>query len=277
MIDMKKIIVITGGTGGIGYAAAIAFAKQGNDIIFQGRDVEKGKKIAGELSNMNGSAAKFIAADVSSIDGIKTLAAEVKKLTNKIDILIHSTGTFNSERRETKDGFYESFTVNYLCKFILDNLLIEELKHGKGRVIIVGGPLKKNAAIHFDDLQMKTNYSLMKSRGQNQLAVHMHVQEFSKRNNSIPINVINPGLVKTGIDRNVKGAMKFLMSVLVPLIGNSSESAIVNIMELAKTDSGESGCYYPKVAKPSAKEKINLDSSISSKLWEESMKIAKLN
>ena len=42
---MKKTIVITGGTGGIGYAAATALAKQGNDIIFQGRDVEKGKKI----------------------------------------------------------------------------------------------------------------------------------------------------------------------------------------------------------------------------------------
>lgn len=274
---MKKTIVITGGTGGIGHAAAIALAKQGNDIIFQGRDAEKGKKIAGELSKMNGATAKFIAADVSTIDGIKTFAAEVKKLTNKIDILIHSTGTFNSERRETKDGFYESFTVNYLCKFMLDNLLLDELKQGEGSIIIVGGPLMKNAAIYFDDLQMKTKYSLMKSRGQNMLAVHMHAQEFAKRNSSIPINVINPGLVKTGIDRNVKGVMKLFMSVLVPIIGNSAEKAIVNIMELAKSGSRESGYYYPKVAKPAAKEKINLDASVASKLWDESMKIGRLN
>ena len=187
---MRKTIVITGGTGGIGYAVAIALAKQGNDIIFHGRDVEKGEKIAGELSTLNGTTAKFIAADVSTIEGIKTLVQEIKKQTNKIDVLIHSTGTFNSDRRETVDGCYESFTVNYLCKFILDSLLLEELKVGNGRVIIVGGRLKRNAVIDFDDLQMKSNYSLSKSRGQNMLAIYMHTQEFAKRNNSIPINVI---------------------------------------------------------------------------------------
>jgi len=85
-----KSIIITGGTGGIGRAAVIAFAKQGNDIIFQGCNAEKGKKIAEELSKMSGSSAKFIAADVSTIDGIKSLAVEIKKLSNKIDILINS-------------------------------------------------------------------------------------------------------------------------------------------------------------------------------------------
>lgn len=274
---MKKTIVIIGGTGGIGHATAKALAKLGNDIIFQGRDAEKGRKIVGELSKINGSTAKFIAANVSTIDGIKTLAAGIKKLTNKIDILIHSNGTFNSERRETKDGLYESFTVNYLCKFMLDNLLLDELKKSEGRIIIVGVPLLKNAAINFDDLQMKTKYSFMKSRSQNMLAVHMHAQEFSKRNNLIPINIINPGFVKTGIYRNLKGPMKFFMRVIELFIGNSSEEAIVNIMELAKTDSKESGYFYPKVAQPAAKEKINLDASVASKLWDESMLIGKLN
>jgi len=273
---MKKTIVITGGTGGIGHTAAIAFAKQGNDIIFQGRDVEKGNKFAEELSKMNGSTAKFIAADVSTIDGIKTFAAEVKKLTNKIALFIHSIGTFNSERRETKDGFYESFTVNYLCKFMLDHLLLEELKHGEGRIIIVGARLMKNAVINFDDLQMKSKYSIKKSRGQNMLAVYLHVQEFTKRNNSIPMNVINPGFVKTNIYRNLKGPMKLFMSILELFISNSPEEAIVNILELAKTDSRESGYFYPKVAKPEIRVKIDLDASVASKLWDESMLIGKL-
>jgi len=185
--------------------------------------------------------------------------------------LIHSTGTFNSERRETIDGFYESFKVNYLCKFMLDTLLLEELKKGIGRVIIVGTRLSKNAAINFDDLQMKTNYSLSKSRGQNMLAVYMHAQEFTKR------NIINPGFVKTGIYRNLKGVMKFFMNVVELLISNSAEDAIVNILELAQTDSKDSCYFYPTVAKPKVKEKINVDESIASMLWDESMMIVKLN
>jgi len=47
-------------------------------------------------------------------------------------------------------------------------------------------------------------------------------------------------------------------------------------MELADTDSKESGYFYPKVATPATKEKINLDAAIASKLWDESMKIGKL-
>jgi NAD(P)-dependent dehydrogenase (short-subunit alcohol dehydrogenase family) len=274
---MRKTIVITGGTGGIGHAAAKAFAKEGNDLIFQGRDAEKGNRIAGELSKMNGSTATFIAADVSTIDGIKTFAAEVKKLTTEIGLLIHSSGTFNSERRETKDGFYESFTVNYLCKFMLDHLLLEELKKGKGRVINVGARLMKNAAINFDDLQMKTRYSISKSRGQNMLAVYMHAQEFTKRNHSIPINIINPGFVKTNIYRNLKGPMKLFMSILELFMSNSAEEAIVNILELAQTDSKDSGYFYPTVAKPAIKEKIDFDASVASRLWDESLMMGKLN
>lgn len=275
---MKKTIVITGGTGGIGYAVAVALAKKGNNIIFQGRDTVKGGQIAGELSKINGTTATFIAADVSTIEGIKHLAKEVKKLTNRIDILIQATGTLNSERRETIDGLYGSFAVNYLCKFMLDDLLIEELKRAQGRIIIVGGPLRKGATVNFDDLQMKIKYTLMKSIGQNMLAIHMHAQEFHKRYGSlIPINVVNAGVVKTGIDRNVKGGMKFLFTVFGPLIGNSVEKAILNILALTETNSKDSGYFFPEVAKPTVKEQINLDEFTASKLWEESIKIGKQN
>lgn len=275
---MKKTIVITGGTGGIGYAVARQLAQEGNDIIFQGRDIEKGQKIARELSGINGSNARFIAADVSTVSGIKSLATAIKKLTDTIDILIQATGALNSERCETEDGLYGSFAVNYLCKFMLNHLLLDELKCGRGKIIIVGGPLRKGAAINFNDLSMKTNYSLMKSIGQNMLSIHMHTQEFSKRHgHSVSINVVNAGMVKTGIDRNVKGFMKMIFLVFGPIVANSTKKAIVNIMELTKTNSKDSGYFYPKVAKPLIKEKINLDPSISKKLWDESTKIGKLN
>lgn len=274
---MKKTIVITGGTGGIGRAVAIALAKQGNDIIFQGRDANKGEKIAGELLKMNGTTARFIAADVSTVAGIKKLAAEIKKLTSKIDIFIQATGVLNSQRCETEDGLYGSFAVNYLCKFMLDHLLLDELKLGQGRIIIVGGPLRKGAAINFGDLHMKTNYSLFKSIGQNQLAIHMHAMEFSKRHGSIPVNVVNAGMVKTGIDRNVKGIMKLVFVLLGPILANSIEKAIVNVITLAGSDTKDSGYFYPKVAIPAIKEEIVLDAGVSLKLWEESLRIGNLN
>jgi NAD(P)-dependent dehydrogenase (short-subunit alcohol dehydrogenase family) len=274
---MKRTILVIGGTGGIGKAVAFALAKQGNDFIIQGRDIEKGKTIVAEISKLNGSTATFIAADMHSVESIKNLAAEIKKLTTKIDIAIYSSGTLNSVRKESKDGLDEGFLVNYLNKFMLDTLLLEELKRGEGRIIIVGAPLMKNAAINFDDLHSKNNYALFKAMGQAMLAVHMHVQEFAKRNGAHPsINVINPGVVKSGIDRNVTGFLKVMLRAFGPLISNSSEKAVVNIMELATTKNIESGYFYPKVAKPEAKVKVSLDAATATKLWDESLNLAKL-
>ena len=190
---------------------------------------------------------------------------------------IYSTGTLNSERRETADGLNESFTVNYLCKFMLDNLLLDALKRGEGRIIIVGAPLMKGATINLNDLQMKTNYALVKSMGQNMLAVHMHAQELPRNGSAVTINVVHPGVVKTGIDRNVKGVLRFLFGVFGPLISNSLEKAIANILALVNAGSVESGYFYPKLAKPEVKEKINLDASTASKLWDESMRLGRLN
>jgi NAD(P)-dependent dehydrogenase (short-subunit alcohol dehydrogenase family) len=275
-IPMKKTVVILGGTGGIGEAAALALAKQGNDVIIQGRDTEKGKKIADAITQAGGTA-QFINSAISSVEDVKNIASEIKKLTNKIDVLILSTGTLNSDRKETKDGLEEGFLVNYLSKFIVDSLLLNELKNGEGRIIIVGAPLMKSAAINFNDLQLKNDYSLMKGMGQNMLAVHMHAQEFAKKYGNKPsINVIHPGVVKSGIGRNLKGGMKFFVNVFTPLIGNSPEKAVVNILDVANTEKIESGYFYPKVAKPEAKQKIELDSTVAGKVWEESQKIAKL-
>lgn len=274
---MKKTIVITGATGGIGKATVLTLAKQGHHIIIQGRNAEKGKDIVNEVSNINGATCKFIQANISTINEIKEFAEEVKKLTGKIDILIHSAGTLNSKRRETKEGLDEVFVVNYLCKFILNNALYEELKKGEGKIIIVGAPLMKGARFDFNDLQLKSNYSLTRRMGQNKLAIHMHAQEFAKRNGVHPsINVIHPGVIRTGIDRNLNGFSKIAFGLLSLFKSNSTEKAIANILDIVSTSTVGSGYFYPELAAPLAKQKINLDAATAARLWEESLKIAKI-
>ena len=77
---MKKTIFITGGTGGIGRAAALALAKQGHDIIIHGRDIQKGKNILNDLLQKTKADIKLVTADISSLQGIHQLADEVKKV-----------------------------------------------------------------------------------------------------------------------------------------------------------------------------------------------------
>jgi hypothetical protein len=105
----------------------------------------------------------------------------------------------------------------------------------------------------------------------------MHAQEFAKRNGIHPsINVIHPGVIKTGIDRNLNWLGKLAFYMLELIKGNSLERALANILELASTNTIESGYFYPKLAKPFIKEKINFDAAIAARLWEDSLTIAKI-
>ncbi|HWN40492.1 MAG TPA: SDR family NAD(P)-dependent oxidoreductase, partial [Gammaproteobacteria bacterium] len=73
-----KVCVITGGTDGIGKAAAHGLAIQGARLLVHGRDPDKGARAVAELKSRSGnSAIEFLAADFSSLEEVQRFAAAV--------------------------------------------------------------------------------------------------------------------------------------------------------------------------------------------------------
>jgi NAD(P)-dependent dehydrogenase (short-subunit alcohol dehydrogenase family) len=90
-----KVAVVTGGTGGIGYAAAEELIAHGAKVIITGRDGKSLEKAADALG------ATGIVADHSRLAEIDKLAAEIKKQFGKIDILFLNAGITNFSPLET--------------------------------------------------------------------------------------------------------------------------------------------------------------------------------
>ncbi|MBL4707016.1 MAG: SDR family oxidoreductase [Flavobacteriales bacterium] len=89
MSDLKnKVAVITGGNSGIGYATAKLLKQRGASVIISGRSEERVKKAAAELGVTG-----YIA-DVSKLDQLDKLVAEVKADKGSIDILFVNAGIF---------------------------------------------------------------------------------------------------------------------------------------------------------------------------------------
>jgi NADP-dependent 3-hydroxy acid dehydrogenase YdfG len=86
-----KIVLIVGGTGGIGSATAKIFSEQGAKVVIAGRNRSKAEEIAKEL-NGNGGDAYAITVDVTNPVSVDTMTKEVESGLGKIDVLVNAFG-----------------------------------------------------------------------------------------------------------------------------------------------------------------------------------------
>jgi NAD(P)-dependent dehydrogenase (short-subunit alcohol dehydrogenase family) len=88
-----KVALVTGGTSGIGRAAAVAFAREGARVALTGRDAERGDEVAAEIAGAGGDA-MFVQADVRlAEDCLRTVERTVGAF-GAVDVLFNNAGVF---------------------------------------------------------------------------------------------------------------------------------------------------------------------------------------
>ena len=126
------VCVITGGTDGIGKAAAHALALQGAKLLIHGRDPEKGARAVAEIkARSHNPAVEFLQADFSSLADVRRLAVMLVDRAPRIDVLINNAGGMFARRKLSQDGYEMTFAVNHLAPFLLTHLLLGALQGGK--------------------------------------------------------------------------------------------------------------------------------------------------
>ncbi|MEU2619569.1 glucose 1-dehydrogenase [Streptomyces sp. NPDC007157] len=86
------VVLITGALTGIGRAAAVAFARQGANVVVTGRRDEAGKALVEELREL-GSWAEFINADVRNEDEVRAMVDETVTRFGRLDVAVNNAGT----------------------------------------------------------------------------------------------------------------------------------------------------------------------------------------
>lgn len=95
MLDFSdKVVLIAGGTSGIGLAAAEQFVRQGAAVVVAGRSPDKGEAAVNALVAGGGRAA-FVRADVRDEEQVKNLVSETLAAFGRLDVLVNSAGIIN--------------------------------------------------------------------------------------------------------------------------------------------------------------------------------------
>ena len=228
-----KVALITGSSRGIGKDIAMGFARDGADIIVNGRNLEKAKPVAKEIESL-GVKTIAIGADVSSSQEVNRMVEEAVNTFGKIDILVNNAGVnpFILEAEKIKEeGWDQVLDVNlkgvFLCCQAVGKKMIQQ---GGGRIINISS----TAGIIGE--QGFLPYCVSKAGVMTLTRILAY--EWSRYN--ILVNAIAPGLIAGGMNAPILNK-EILVSGLkqqVPLKRLGKPQEIVNtVLFLASEES----------------------------------------
>src|SRR6201997_3837571 len=217
-----KVALVTGGTSGIGKAAAIAFARAGAKVVLSGRREKEGAQVAAEIKKLGGDAA-FIRADIVKDADVKAMVDFTVDKFGRLDIAFNNAGVewMGPLDQATEAEYRRVFDINVWG--VLNSMRHEiptMLKNGGGAIVNTS-----SVAGHVGLAQVSI-YNASKHAVEG--LTKALALEFAKQN--IRINAVAPAGVATDmVDRfaGKEGEMRDYLTSLPPVgrIGTSEEIA----------------------------------------------------
>ena len=198
----NKVVIVTGGTSGIGEAVAKSFDENGAIVVIIGRNSEKGLKITNEINNKYSlEISYFLQCDISIEENVRTMVYSVIEKFGHIDILFNNSGIMLPSKeieRLPSAEWKETFDINLNGMFYVTKYAKEYLVKSKG-VIINNASI---AGLQYYSAGRSYAYSASKA------AVIQFSHQMAKNYacDGLRVNCICPGIIDTPIlgDRDRK-------------------------------------------------------------------------
>lgn len=197
---MKRTIVITGATSGIGKETALAFAKLGDNIVVSGRREKEGLEVVNEIKSL-GANAIFVKTDIIQENEVKALIEQAVAHFGKIDVMVNNSGIAGRENvplhQHSTENFRELIEVNVMglfwgMKYAIDAML----KTGGGVVVNLASIAGLNG------IEFTSQYSASKHA----VVGLTKSASLDYATQGIRVNAVAPGAIKTDILQNAINA-----------------------------------------------------------------------
>src|SRR5437899_6438772 len=215
-----KVVLVTGGTSGIGKATAIQFARAGAKVVLSGRREKEGKEIVRQIEKLGGEAA-FVRGDIGKDDDVKKMVDFTIDKFGGLDIAFNNAGV------EWKAPLDQATEAEYRRVFdtnvwgVLNSMRHEipvMLKNG-------GGAIVNNSSIAGHVGFPEVSIYIASKHAVEGLTKSVAL-EFARRN--VRINAVAPGVIATDMfDRFADGASRDQITSMIPVgrMGVSEEIA----------------------------------------------------
>ncbi len=227
---MKKVVLITGGSSGIGKETVYKFAKNGYDVIFTyNKSKEMSKTIEKDIKSSYNVNIYSIKCDISLENDVKSLANFVKDKTNKIDVLVNNAGI-------AIDNLLEEKTVEEFKKVIDTNLIgtFSVVKY-LGNLINDGGSIINISSTNAIDSYYIESIDYDASKIGIISLTHNLAKYYAPK---IRVNCICPGWVDTLMNKDLSKEQKDSENKKILLNRFAKPSEIANVIYFIASDEG---------------------------------------
>lgn len=303
----EKVILITGGTAGLGLESAKRLGAAGATIVLTSRTASKGEKSVEAVKSyltdkgINDPKVFSLVLDLDDLESTKALPNSYKKLgLGQINVLMNNAGVMAiPDRQLTKDGFERTFQSNHLGHFVLTAGLYPYLSRSKTTIINVSSEGYKFAGGNFDleNLNGEKKYGAWSSYGLSKLANILFTRELQRRADEsgdsswLTAVSLHPGAVQTDLGRNIAGEEKwnqikdngasplemFVLNALSKFTLTVEQGASTQVFLAAGAEGRlEKGAFYTD-RKAMILEPYAMDASKAKQLWDLSERLGGVN
>lgn len=185
-----KVVMITGGSSGIGADSAIAFAEEGAKVIITDVDEAKGRSLANQI-NETGATAIFMKHNVANAKQTKEIIDKIVEKFGRLDVAFNNAGIggpFHPLSEYPEEDWERVISINLLGVFYGMKYQIQQMLKQGGGAIVNNSSILGKVGFNNSSAYVAAKHAVV---GLTKAAA----LEYSSKN--IRINAVNPAFIKT--------------------------------------------------------------------------------
>jgi WW domain-containing oxidoreductase len=272
----RKWILVTGCNEEVGFETMNALAANGAHVLGLANSLAGAKSACDQI----GPRATPVECDLADLDSVAAASQMIRGLQVSLDAIIANAEVASPHTLRTRYGVELQFLSNHIGHFSLVNQLLERVRNGTGRIVIVSSDASVVQAppegIMFDNLDGHRFYEPMTFYGQSKFAVALYAKELSRRlrRRAIAVNSLHPGVTTgAGLRKDLFRSLRVVRSTVQQLMKSVGQRAATAALLAASPNvTGITGECWSDCQIAEGNPLLN-DSELGKRLWKVSIQI----
>ena len=271
---LGKTFLVTGGTDGIGKAAATEFARRGASLTLVGRNRAKTERTIADLKAASGNPhLDFLICDLSRMAEVGRAAEEFKARHDRLDVLVNNAGAMFKTPLIGPDGIELTFALNHLAYFQLTNSLLDLIRKTPGaRVVSTSSAMQARGALDLGKTPTSTEGSGMRAYATSKLANILFTKELQRRldDTGATATCFHPGTIRSqfgGFGADVGFWIGLAFTLAKPFAKSPEQGADSLIWLATAPEAALLKGQYIANRRPLTPQKQAMDAQLAKDLW----------